>query len=231
LIENKVGASEQHEQAERYHIRGARSQQEGKLDRFVTCMCAPQSYLDNLSSDSAYQHRVSYEAIAKWFEQLDGPRHAWRHRIMQEAIGQGRRGYTMVVNTTTTAFFAAYWEYLRRNHPQIQMRKPTPKGNKSNWLIMKGINFPKRVQIHHKVERQVVELGFDGRTVTELLAIKNEWPADVFAVQRGRTAALSIVVPLIDMEKGIAAQEKELQEVFAAVYRLLPYARLFDNAG
>ena len=67
LIENKVGAPEQDLQAERYHLRGIKSREQGKLDDYVTVMCAPQRYLDALSPTSAYQHRISYELIAAWF--------------------------------------------------------------------------------------------------------------------------------------------------------------------
>ena len=91
LIENKVGAPEQDLQAERYHLRGIRSREQGKLDDYVTVMCAPTCYLDALSPNSAYQHRVSYEQIAEWFSKQQGRRAAWRHQIMLEAIDQGRR--------------------------------------------------------------------------------------------------------------------------------------------
>jgi hypothetical protein len=64
LIENKIAAPEQDRQDERYHLRGFRAQQNGKYDRFVTCMCAPQIYLDGLGKGSLYQHRISYEHIA-----------------------------------------------------------------------------------------------------------------------------------------------------------------------
>jgi len=227
LIENKIAAAEQDEQDQRYHLRGVRSQQEGKFDCFVTCICAPQAYLDGLRGDSVYQHRVSYETIANWFGELEGPRHAWRLRIMQEAIRQGRRGYAMVVNVTNSQFFLAYWEYLRQRHPEIVMRKPTPKGSKSNWVILKGINFPKRVQVHHKIDQRVVELGFDGRSVSELLAVRSDWPMGIVPIQKGKTACLSINVPELTMNKTIAEQQEELEQVFVAVYRLLPYAQLF----
>ena len=66
LIENKVGAPEQDLQAERYHLRGIRSREAGKLDDYVTVICAPQRYLDALSHDTVYQHRFPYERIAEW---------------------------------------------------------------------------------------------------------------------------------------------------------------------
>jgi hypothetical protein len=231
LIENKIKAPEQHEQDARYHIRAVRAQQEGKFEEFVTSICAPQVYLNGLPDESLYQHRIPYEAIAEWFSQLEGPRHSWRHRIMREAIGQGRRGYTMVVSQTNSEFHMAYWEYLRRKHPRLLMQKPKPKGKKSNWIIMKGIGFPKGVQVHHKIDQRVVELGFNRRTVSDILAVQSDWPDGITPDQKKGTAVLSISVPLIDMSKKVTAQHDDLELVFAAIYRLLPYARILETAS
>jgi len=73
LIENKIAAPEQDRQAERYHIRGIKCREQGKLDRYVTVMCAPKRYLDSLSDKSEYHHRFSYEKIAAWFGTQPGP--------------------------------------------------------------------------------------------------------------------------------------------------------------
>ena len=94
---------------------------------------------------------------------------------------------------------------------------------------MKGAHFPTRVQIHHKMNQRVVELGFQRRNVKELLAIRSHWPKTIFAVQKGKTASLVMNVPEIDMKKSIAEQEAQLEVVFAAVTKLIQYARLFEN--
>jgi hypothetical protein len=192
-------------------------------------MCAPQSYLDGLSPNTLYQHRFPYELIAEWFEERGGRRAAWRHHFMLEAIEQGRREYTMVVNATTTAFHRDYWQHLRDRHPRIQMARPDKRGSKSNWIIMKGINFPKGVQIHHKLDQQVIELGFDGRSVEDILAAKADWPNDIAIVQKGKTASLAVRVPPIDMKLGVQAQITEIEEALKTVYRLVPYASLFKT--
>jgi hypothetical protein len=54
LIENKVSAPEQDRQAECYHLRGIKCREQGKLDDYLTVMCAPQRYLDALDSKSVY---------------------------------------------------------------------------------------------------------------------------------------------------------------------------------
>jgi hypothetical protein len=189
-------------------------------------MCAPQTYLDALGAMSLYQHRVPYEAIQEWFACGNNARSSWRARVVGAAIEQGRRGYTMIVNQVVTDFHKAYWQYLRKHHPQIVMAEPTPKGSKSNWIILKGRSFPKKVRLHHKLDKRVLELGFEGRDIAELAERKPDWPDEMILVQKGGTAAISIDVPNIDMSLGIAAQHHNLEGVFSAAYRLFPYAGL-----
>jgi hypothetical protein len=228
LIENKINAPEQIRQAERYHIRGVRSREAGKFEDYLTVISAPQRYLDGLSSDSIYHHRVSYEAIAEWFNRSKDRRAAWRRQIMLEAIEQGRRGYTMVVSTTNTAFHMQYWEHLQGKHPRIKMQRPQNKGSKSNWIIMKGLDFPPGVKLHHKVDQQVVELGFESRHVDEILSLQLQLPDEILVVQKGKTASLMVKVPPMDMTKGISPQVAALEEVLQAAYRLMPFARMLS---
>jgi hypothetical protein len=229
LIENKVAAPEQDHQAERYHLRGIRSREQGKIDDYLTAICAPRRYLDGLSSTSLYHHRIAYERIADWFAGQSGRRAAWRHHIMLEAIEQGRRGYTMVVNATNTAFHLAYWEHLRRHHPKIQMARPKSRGSKSTWIILKGRDFPKNVNMHHKFDQQAMEIGFAGRSVDELLAVRSDWPDDIVPVQKGGTASLAIRVPAIDMTLGVDAQLPAIEAALAAAYKLMPFASLLTS--
>lgn len=228
LIENKVAAPEQDRQAERYHLRGIRSREHGKIDDYRTVICAPLRYLEGLSPTSAYHHKIAYEQIADWFAGQAGRRAAWRHHIMLEAIEQGRRGYTMVVNATNTAFHLAYWEHLRKHHPKIQMARPKSCGSKSTWIILKGRDFPKNVNMHHKFDQQAMEIGFAGRSVDELLAVKSDWPDDIVPVQKGGTASLAIRVPAIDMTLGVDAQLPAIEAALAAAYKLMPFASLLN---
>jgi hypothetical protein len=230
LIENKVSAPEQDLQAERYHLRGIKSREQGKLDDYVTVICAPSRYLDAMSPASVYQHRVSYERIAAWFSIQPDRRAAWRHHIMLESIDQGRRGYTMVVNATNTAFHFDYWEHIQKRHPRIRMARPKNRGSKSSWIIFKGHDFPRGVIMHHKLDQRVLELGFRGRGIEEVLAAKSDWPDDIVPVQKRGTASLAIRVSPVNMALGLAAQVPAIEEVLAAAYRLMPFASILKNS-
>jgi PD-(D/E)XK nuclease superfamily protein len=229
LIENKIGAPEQDLQAERYHLRGIKSREQGKLDDYRTVICAPARYLESLSNASTYQYRVSYEQIADWFSRQSGRRAAWRHHILLEAIDQGRRGYTMAVNAVNTAFHLAYWEHIQKRHPRIHMARPKNRGSYSSWVILKGHDFPKAVNMHHKFDQQVMEIGFAGHNVDEVLAVNSAWPDDIMLVQKGKTASLAIQVPPIDMKIEFVKQIPSIEEALAAAYRLMPYSSLLND--
>lgn len=231
LIENKIAAPEQDRQAERYHLRGVRSREAGKFDEYLTVMCAPRRYLDGLSDESAYQHSVSYEEVAGWFEAQDGRRAVWRARILREAIERGRRGYTMQVSAVHTAFHLAYWEHLRRHHPRIFMAKPKSKGPGSTWIIMSGHDFPKGVKLNHKLDQRVMELGFDRRRIEEIQEAAHDLPSEVSAVQKGGTASLSVGVPVIEIGTDFSAQVDAIERALAAAYLLMPFAQLSLKAA
>jgi hypothetical protein len=112
LVEDKIDAPPQRDQAVRYRLRGNAGLADGSWSSFRTCMTAPQEYLDHTAVEaSKYDSRISYESIRDWFLQTNAsdPRMAYKARIIQEGIDQNRRGYKRVPNLTVTNFWAEYW--------------------------------------------------------------------------------------------------------------------------
>jgi hypothetical protein len=227
LIENKIAAIEQDHQDERYHLRGIFHQSENKYDRYVTVICAPQRYLDGLDERSQYQFRISYEEIADWLGKQTGLRAAWRHKLITAAIEQGRRGYTMQVDTALTAFHHDYWEEVRRKFPSFMMEKPGPKGPSSNWIILRCPNFPKGVRLNHKLGQCIMELSFDRSSVQDIRALRADWPANYRLIQKGSTATIELNVPRVDTDRPISEQSAELDRVFVAASALAVHANIF----
>jgi hypothetical protein len=227
FIENKIGAAEQATQDERYHIRATRALAQGKLDAYLTVICAPHRYLSALDPSSNYQQRVSYEDIAAWFHAQPGKRAAWRHHVIQAAIEQSRRGYHVIPHPINTAFHLAYWQYLVRHHPRIVMQKPAiAQGKNSTWIVLKGPDFPRDVQIDHLLHNGVVRLSFFGRTLDSLLAIQPMWPDDVQLIRKPKSVVVSIAVPPVTMDIPFDLQVAAIDEALRAVYRLMPFATL-----
>lgn len=149
--------------------------------------------------------------------------------MMLEAIEQGRRGYVMVVSPAITSFQRTYWEYICRCHPRIWMAEPKRKAGQSNWIALRGHDFPKRVWLWHKFDQKVMELGFDGRKIEEIYAAKADWPDDIRVVHKGGTASLQIRVLEIDMHRDLPGQLPAVERAMEAAYQLMPHASLLQR--
>jgi hypothetical protein len=231
LLENKVAAAEQPGQAERYHIRGGRLVEQGKLSEYRTVMCAPEIYLKNRENlgDNAYGYTISYETISAWFGAQKNRRADWRAHVIQEAVAQSRRGYTMVVDPQITVFQEKYWSYLQKQHPKIFMVKPGNRGPNSTWIVMRGQNFSKHVRLNHKINVNSMELSFSGTDVADLRALRPEWPDDVIVTQKGKSATISLIVPEIDPRSDFDSQVVAIETAFKAAERLLQYATILEK--
>ncbi|WP_426664458.1 hypothetical protein [Rhodanobacter aciditrophus] len=230
LIENKIAACEQHEQDVRYHRRGAQGLKDAWFDRYLTCIVAPQTYLAGLADDSRYDARVPYESIAAWFAEQPGARATWRCRVMHEAVTQGRRSYVKVVSEAVTAFHRDYHAYLCRTQPTLRMVPPTEKGARGHWVIVQAQGWPPGLWLNHHMSSKGgdhVDLGLKGFTQSDISSRVGELPSDIIPLTSGKQAGLSIRVPTIDFKGSVAAQIDALDEVFAAMLRLVPYARYF----
>ncbi len=228
-IEDKISASEQPEQDERYHRRGVQGVKDNWFDSYVTCICAPRAYLGSLGPNSKYGYRIEYEEIADWFTQRGNQRAGWRSAVINAAITQGRKGYIKQENPAVTAFHRAYYERLQRTQPQLQMSRPTAKGSGGTWIILWVSGWPKTVHLNHKLRIGSVELSFERSTREQLLALSIEWPDDVIPIATGRYWSLAIRVPAIDVTRPFEAQVAEVDEAFAAMQKLAPFEKLSDR--
>ena len=228
LIEDKIDAPQQESQDERYHVRGPRLAKEAGYDDYLTVICAPRRYLDGLPSGSSYQHRVSFEEIADWFDAANSRRAAWRRDVFRQASDPANRQHPMQVNKATTAFHRDYWEHLCQHHTQLIMNRPGDKGPESTWIYMKAETLPKEVGLRHKMDENVIVLDFWNRNVEDLLSARPDWPEDIHPAQRGKGAVLCIKVPPVDPFGEFQPQKQAVEEALRAVYRLLPYGKILD---
>lgn len=67
LIENKIGASKQERQAERYHERGGFYTTNGPWDRFIVCLIAPEEYVSDTDREE-FGNTIYYEDILRHLE-------------------------------------------------------------------------------------------------------------------------------------------------------------------
>lgn len=158
LIENKIGAIAQKDQAKRYQQRGEKGLAFKFWHSFSTCIIAPENYLESTADVRGYQAKVSYERIRDWFDRHDSERFQFKKNLMQEAIEQNRRGYTTIPDARVTSFWRDYWEFASQNHPKLRMDQPGSKPANSSFIYFYPEALPRNFQLIHKVNSGFVDL-------------------------------------------------------------------------
>jgi hypothetical protein len=133
LIENKIDAPVQPQQAFRYIERGEKGIKENLWKSFETCMVAPNEYLEKEIDAKKYSATLSYERIDEWFSKINNQRVDFKRMMLNEAIEQKRRGYSPETDENVTEFWKSYWEYCKENYPELEMKDPKSKPAHSDW--------------------------------------------------------------------------------------------------
>lgn len=223
LIENKIGAITQPAQGSRYRERGARGIEKGLWKEFVTCMIAPELYLQKEPDAEAYECTLSYESVHNWFAEKAGacPRYSYRSYIIKEAIEQNRRGYTVNPDERVTDFWAKYWTLAAKRFPELEMKKPGIKPANSDWPEFHPNNLSKGLGIVHKLERGVVDLQIASAVsrIEKIKALVDDLKLKVEPV--GKSVAIRINVEPIDRFSSFEAQKDKAENGLIAAVKLL----------
>lgn len=129
LVENKIDADFQPDQAQRYHKRGAKGVTSGHWQSFVTCIIAPQSYLTGAACADEFHHSCAYEALENWFRSRteESDRAQFKAQLLRYAIAKSRRKQPKV----TAPEVSAFWHRLLADaNRAVHRPPPRPAGRK-----------------------------------------------------------------------------------------------------
>ncbi len=175
LMENKIDAPPQPDQAGRYRQRGEKGIEEGVWQEYRTLLVAPQQYLDSTANANQYDVQLSYEQIRDWFDSLvlSNSRMEYKSRLLNEAIEQNRRGYQPVPNEASTSFWHQYWAFVQTHYPALEMKKPGVVPRFSDWPVFRNQKLGRGNKIVHKLYLGLVDLHLEGmgEKVDELRAM------------------------------------------------------------
>lgn len=201
FIENKVDASQQPLQPERYRTRARADQARGHFEEFITIIAAPQSYIDQIPAQS-YDHPLPYEAIRDWFHGKSNPRCQYRANLLTAAIQKSLRGYSVEEVPHMTQRHREYADRVART-PLLTMTPVTPKGARSTWIVLYPVPARPGVSINHKADRSSMDLSF-AQTPSDALAASvarlptGALPKGAIVLQTGGSASLRLPVPELD---------------------------------
>jgi hypothetical protein len=229
LLENKINAPPQPEQALRYRKRGEEGKKEQHWKQFRTCITAPETYLKATSDAKLYDSQVSYEVIRDWFRasSTSDPRIAYRVRLLDEAIQQSQHGYNPVPHEAVTQFWLRYWELVVSEFPALVMKQPNNIPADSDWPQFKNPQLGPNRRIIHKLQDGFVDLEIRSAAgLLEELRRRNHslLSQGLDIVKTGKSASVRIYVKKMDRFGDFFNQIEAAREGLHAAVRLLSLA-------
>lgn len=231
LIEDKIKAGFQKDQAKRYRTRGAAGR--GKnWDEFWTCLIAPSKYgLGCVEFDT----RISLEAIRDFFITRDQLRFTFKARVIEAALDAFTFSGLRVEDPTITEFRRFYAEraelFFSKSDNEIEWPLPRRAWWGDTWFRFRSGVLPKRTGIVHKCESGLVHLYFESIPVNILTktlphCVYSNAPS---AVQTGKSASFEFrVLPIRDFTDP-TKHEESLVQAFAAVENLVRFWRVNEH--
>lgn len=234
LIENKISAPPQPQQAERYKQRGEKGIKEGFWEDFRSCAIAPDRYLASTGHSQKYDTAVSYEEILAFFSsrKFRDARFSHKAMLVQEAIEQNRRGYQPEYSEEMTDFVAGYHDAFASSYPHLGMQEANRRPAMGDWIAFIPEDYPEGIWLSHQMTAGVVKLFFDGKA-SEIQVIEERYkPYQSESMQiaaAGKSAAIAIKVPkLSPLEKSFSQEKENVQIAIDAIQELDKVARKVD---
>lgn len=216
LLENKIDAAPQENQAERYFLRAETIRRELGLSNTAVGIIAPDNYLRNDREADRYPTRISYESIAEWFAAEADPRSRYRAAVVKAAIEKERRGYRPIKDEQVSRFWHDYWEYMKRSVPEVHMKEPEIVPAGSDWPELRFSWFPERWKLVHKLGRGVLDLETK-MTAAEVGDAEALVKKDFTIVRTGKSFSIRLQVAPLDRNIPLFEQRDALECCVAGI--------------
>lgn len=228
LIEDKIRAGFQPNQASRYRDRGEAGKG-SEWSEYWTCLIAHKKYA---SSPGDFDAFITLQELRSYFEKRsDDERSKFRARTLEQAIQKYEVTGLQKKDENMTRFRSLYAsEFETRVSPSLWWHEPA-RGAwwGDTWFECRGTNWPKGVLIRHQSEPGRMQLIFPfqdkslcGSIVTKHAAWQENGPApriEVVAVGKGKLAFQLHVPPMLNF----ASDNVPFEEFFSAIEYLADF--------
>jgi len=230
LIEDKVDAQFQPQQAKRYRERAARYLKDGECCRAMTVLVAPDAYITNSDEKCGFDQHVSLERIGTWFQDSPdvGPRRAYKTTLLAQTIDRAAKGWTLVPDDKCTAFWREYREIALALAPDLNPPPTKDRPAGSTFIYFKPKAFPKHVRVVHKLTYGNVDLQFDGlgeETAALRTRYADSMEPDMNIEQANKSAVVRVKVPTLDVSGSVEEQRADVEHGIRQAARLAKWYR------
>lgn len=217
LIEDKIRAGFQPNQAERYRMRGEEGKNSGEWNHFWTCLIAPERYgHDNEGFDA----RISLETIRSFFGAEDA-RSKFKGGILDRALHRFAQIGLQKKDETVTQFRAFYAQEAEVFFEPGEIDWPRVRDAwwGDTWFNFRGGPLPRGVEVVHKATSGVLDLAFPNTPVEALARALAQCAPDrnVIATQTGKSASLRLIFKKIEDLEDYEGVKVSILETFEGV--------------
>lgn len=222
LIEDKIDAPAQPDQADRYRERAARGVEAGSWQEARTCLVAPREYVSH--DADRYGVKIEYEEIAACFAEVvaGDARAQYRVGVMNAALEQARRGYTLVKDAAVTAFWSQYWLDAGHLFPELEMQDSGDRGAQATWIVFRPKHLASPRAVNHKLTMGVVDLTTE-YSATRVPELAVRWASllapDMSVVATGKSLSVRVSVPPLEIRMDYSTQSEDARAGMRAAYR------------
>ena len=230
MIEDKVDANLQSDQAERYRMRAERERSKGIFTDFEVVICAPRFYLENHGGLDEFDRRISFEQLADFLDS-DDRRAKYRAGFLRAAADTKKiNAWVREDDPATNAFWNAAYDLACNEFPVLEMKRPALTKD-SVWIALRPRDLPtmpKRVSVELKGKNGQVDLTFANTTsyVFQPL-VQHLLEAGMTVHQTGAAAVIRLESPAFRISDGIPDGLTKVSAAFAAASRLIALYRKF----
>ena len=230
LIENKVDAGFQVNQADRYRARAESALVRDNLHVARTVLVAPHGYAPE-GDTKGFDLKLTYEEIGRWFGEsfADSDRSRYKLALLNAAIEKSRLGYQPLADAPVTNFWKSYWLRCHTSAAELAMQEPSGKPAGAGFIYFRPVELPKGVEICHKLPHGNVDLQFSGwgdRLGEFGRHFSGVLDDDMSIVKANKSAVVRLKVALLDAARPFSEQAAAAQQGIDAAARLLSWYRL-----
>ena len=229
MIEDKVDAPLQPDQAARYRLRADREVKAGVYSAYAVVLSAPAFYLANCTRCCDFDATVSFEDMAAFVRENEPSRRAdYRATFLETAARRRSNNWVREVDTATEAFWEAAYLIATREFPILEMKRlRVTKG--ATWINFRPADMPtlpKRIYVSVKGDRGQMDLTFSNTRAhffrDRIISLLDP---DMTVHQTSASAAIRIEVAGFGPDEGVVDGMHKVRRAFEACARLIAFYR------
>lgn len=208
LIENKLDATFQNEQFNRYLKRADEYLTKKECDNAFTVLIAPKLYCENQSD---FENYLTYEIISERLEFVGSKRNLFKSNLLQMATEKLRRGYQPVNSVPVQNFWHSYWQFKEKNYPNLIMKKPDIVPHNSDWPMLYDDRL-KNIIFYHKLGQGNTDATFKGFPEEVEFKIKELLPEWAKFEKHSKSFSIRVFSGKIDRTKDFNEQLENIDK-------------------